>query len=45
MTAIPFDPSTVRKPRASQSQLRAMVGIALLVLTVGTQLIWSLAIH
>lgn len=45
MTAIPFDSSPAPKRPASQSQIRTVVGLALLVLIVGTQLIWSLTIH
>lgn len=35
----------VHKHRASQSQLRARIGLALLFVTVGTQLIWALTTH
>ncbi len=45
MTAIPFAATPAPKPRASQSQLRAVVGIALLSLTIGTQLLWSILAH
>lgn len=43
MTVIPFDTHPVRRRQASQSKLRGIIGLALLVLTVGTQLVWSLA--
>lgn len=43
MTAFPFRAAAQPGRRASQSQLRMMIGLVLLSLTLGMQLIWSLA--
>jgi hypothetical protein len=45
MTAVPFRAVPIQNRRVSQSQLRTVIGLALLSLTLGTQLIWSLAGH
>lgn len=41
MTTIPFCTTAPVKRRPGQAQLRAGVGLALLSVTLGTQLIWS----
>lgn len=45
MSTIPFCTTAPVKKRPGQDQLRAGVGLALLSLTLGTQLIWSFIIR
>lgn len=45
MTTIPFCTIASVKRRPGQAQLRAGVGLALLSVTLGTQLIWSFIVR
>lgn len=45
MAAMMFDDAKTRKGQSGQAQLRLTVGMTLLSLTLGTQLLWALVLR